>query len=90
MSSFPRVRQIAPLTQLKKSLLPLPVFRREKKPVSQTAKNDWQDAVQTPNESLREAFEFLRYLTVISRALVIPKKIKISKSHKERGYSPRG
>lgn len=56
MSFFPRVRQIAPLTQLKKSLLPLPVFRREKKPVSQTAKNDWQDALQTPNESLREAF----------------------------------
>lgn len=56
MSALPRVRQITPLAQVKKSALPLPVTPREKKPSCQTAQRDWQEALQTPNESLRQAF----------------------------------
>jgi hypothetical protein len=56
MTAVPHIRQIAPVAQVKKSVLPLPVSPREKKPVSQTAQRDWDEALQTPNESLRQAF----------------------------------
>jgi hypothetical protein len=55
MTAVPHIQQIAPVSQVKQSVLPLPVSPREKKPVSQTARRDWQEALQTPNESLREA-----------------------------------
>jgi hypothetical protein len=56
MSVLPRIQQIAPLAQVKKSGLPLPVSRREKKPVNQSAQKDWQEALHTPSEALHQAF----------------------------------
>lgn len=55
MSALPRIRQIAPVAPVKKSLVPLAVAPREKKPLHHTRQKDWQDAVRMPRESLREA-----------------------------------
>jgi Type III secretion protein (HpaP) len=54
MSALPCVQHVAPVAPVKKTPASVAIPAREKKPIDKTAQQDWQDALQTRSDVLRE------------------------------------
>jgi Type III secretion protein (HpaP) len=54
MSALPRVQHVAPVAPVTKTPASVAIPLREKKPIDKTAQQDWQDALQTRSDVLRE------------------------------------